>query len=206
MQTALPFPLKRKAAQVLASACAGALAALAIACNDGQRRDPFTVGPDGRVFEAWGCQPDETLRREGVSPAEYCQGEEPDTLYLKFSAAASERALRADRIAMKQSSCRRAARDQIAGDGLSKILGDYITATSGVSDGQSTGQAILAETRGEISGAALYDCCSLDPKTGKCAAPGAAETWEECQCVGYFRYPGGRRAFEARVEEAEARQ
>ncbi len=168
------------------------------------RRDATTVGAEGWVFEGWACAPDAAKARLGQSPADYCKdSSKKDYLYLKFTARASERAIQADSIAMKQSTCRRASRDLVAGDGLSKVLGDYIEQASGVQDGQSTGQTIIAQTRGLISGIGLYDCCSLNPKNGRCADPRReeAETWEECQCVGYFRYPGGKRAFEAKVEK-----
>jgi len=179
-----------------------------VACGGGDsRRDATTVGSDGWVFEGWACAPDAAKALEGQSPANYCNDDDKkDYLYLKFSARASERAIRADSIAMKQTTCRRAARDLAAGDGISKILGDYIEQASGVADGQSTGQAIVAQSAGRISGIGLYDCCSLDEKTGRCADRGDPETWAECQCVAYFKYPGGQKAFEAQVEEIAAQQ
>ena len=169
----------------------------------GLRRDATTVGAGGWVFEGWACAPDQTKARLGQSPADYCkEASKKDYLYLKFLARASDKAIQVDSIAMKQSTCRRAARDLVAGDGLSKVIGDYVEQASGVQDGQSTGQTIVAQSRGIISGVGLYDCCSLNAKTGRCAdyKRNEAETWEECQCVGYFRYPGGKRAFEAKVE------
>ena len=171
------------------------------------RRDATTVGAEGWVFEGWACAPDSAKARQGLSPADYCKNDsKKDYLYLKFTARASKKAIQAASIAMKQSTCRRAARDLVAGDGLSKVLGDYIEQASGVQDGQSTGQTIVSQTRGKISGIGLYDCCSINQKNGRCADPrrDEAETWEECQCVGYFRYPGGKRAFEAKVEATEA--
>ena len=187
------------------------LLALVAACgggNDG-RRDATTVGAEGWVFEGWVCAPDAAKAKSGLSPAEYCQDDDnKDYLYLKFSARASERAIRAGSIAMKQTTCRRASRDLVAGDGLSKIIGDYVEQASGVSDGQSTGQAIVTQTQGKISGIGIYDCCSLNQQTGRCANPANndAETWEDCQCVGYFKFPGGQRAFEAVASEVSADQ
>ena len=168
------------------------------------RRDATTVAAEGWVFEGWACAPDSAKARQGLSPADYCKKErKKDYLYLKFTARASDRSIQAGSIAMKQSTCRRAARDLTASDGLSKVLGDYLEQASGVQDGQSTGQTIVTQTRGIISGIGLYDCCSINPATGRCADPrrDEPETWEECQCVGYFRYPGGKKAFEAKVKE-----
>lgn len=189
----------------LFAALTGALI-LATACGGGDdgRRDATTVGAQGWVFEGWACPPDAAKAKAGLSPAEYCQDDSnKDYLYMKFTARASERAIRAGSIAMKQTTCRRASRDLVAGDGLSKIIGDYVEQASGVSDGQSTGQAIVTQTAGKISGIGLYDCCSLNSQTGRCADPaeGDNETWEECQCVGYMKYPGGQKAFEALAEE-----
>lgn len=180
--------------------------ALALNCGGGgdSRRDATTVGQEGWVFEGWACAPDAAKAKSGLSPAEYCQDDSnKDYLYLKFSARASDKAIAARSIAMKQTTCRRAARDLVAGDGLSKIIGDYVEQASGVSDGQSTGQAIVTQSSGKISGIGLYDCCSMSPDTGRCVDPksGEAETWEDCQCVGYFKFPGGQKAFEAKVQE-----
>ena len=169
------------------------------------RRDATTVGAEGWVFEGWACAPDSAKARLGQSPSDYCKNDrKKDYLYLKFTARASDRAIQVGSYAMKQSTCRRAARDLVAGDGLSKVLGDYLEQASGVQDGQSTGQTIVTQTRGVISGIGLYDCCSINQKTGRCADPrrNEPETWEDCQCVGYFRYPGGKKAFEAKVSEA----
>ncbi len=179
-------------------------------CSGGSRRadlrqDATTVGAEAWIFEGWACAPDTAKARLGQSPANYCKNDrKKDYLYLKFTARASERAIENNSIAMKQSTCRRAARDLVAGDGLSKVLGDYLEQASGIQDGQSTGQTIVAQTRGLISGIGLYDCCSINTATGRCvnARKDEAETWEECQCVGYFRYPGGKKAFEARVQAA----
>ena len=185
-----------------------ASSALLLACpgNDA-RRDATTVGADGWIFEGWACAPDTSEALKGNSPAEYCDDVDEDNkdyLYMKFVARASARAIRENSIAMKQSTCRDAALTQVKGDGLSKIVGDYLEQASGVSDGQSTGVAIIRQSQGKIRGIGLYDCCSLNPSTGRCAESGDPETWEECQCVGYLRYPGGRDAFKADAQETGA--
>ncbi|MCC5813541.1 MAG: lipoprotein LipL21 [Leptospira sp.] len=180
------------------------IALFAISCGGSDnRRDATSVGKEGWVFEGWACAPDTTQAIKGKSPADYCKGNSDnfDYLYMKFSARASNKAIDAGSVAMKQTTCRRAARDLIAGDALSKILGDYIEQASGVSDGQSTGQVIVAQSQGLVRGAGIYDCCSLDSK-GFCAKPGQPELWEDCQCVGYIKYPGGQKAFESSVKEA----
>ncbi|MCB1164985.1 MAG: lipoprotein LipL21 [Leptospiraceae bacterium] len=185
------------------------LAVLAISyCSYGDaRRDATTVGSDGWVFEGWACAPDAAKALEGLSPAQYCTDDDnKDYLYLKFSARASNQAIQNGSIAMKQTTCRRAARDLVAGDGLSKIIGDYLEQASGVADGQSTGYAIVTQSRGKIKGIGLYDCCSLDSRSGTCVEAGGNETWEDCQCVGYLKFPGGQRAFEAAAEEAQINQ
>ncbi len=156
-------------------------------------------------FEGWACAPDAAAAKRGESPAEYCKGKEKefDYLYMKFSARASDKAIKANSVAMKQSTCREAARLQVAGDGLKKILGEYLEQASGVSDGQSTGSVIVSESKGLIKGVGVYDCCSLNNETGVCANIGEAETWEECQCVGYLRYAGGQKALEAKATAAQ---
>jgi hypothetical protein len=168
------------------------------------RRDATSVGESGWVFEGWACAPDTAAAKRGESPADYCKGDTSkfDHLYMKFSAVASEKAIKSGRIAAKQSTCRQAAKDQIAGDGLSKVIGDYIEKASGVSDGQSTGQVIVSQTQGIIKGIGVYDCCSLDNDTGTCVNKGEPESWEQCQCVGFMKFPGGQKAFESAAKEA----
>jgi hypothetical protein len=165
------------------------------------REDATTVGENGWFFEGWSCAP--IAGKSDESPAEYCKYKTKDYLYMKVSARASENAIRKKSIAMKRSTCTQAAEDQIKGNGLSKIIGDFLESMSGVADGQSTGSAILRQTRGKIRGVGLYNCCSLDLDTGFCAEKGDAETWDECMCVGYIKFPGGQDAFETMAEESE---
>lgn len=173
------------------------------------RRDATTVGKDGWVFEGWACAPDSAAARRGESPGDYCDGrgkDEMDYLYMKFSAAASDKAIQTGRLSQMMATCRDAALTQVKGDGVSKIIGDYLEQASGVSDGQSTGVAIVRESRGKIKGVGLYDCCAMSNDTGTCVAEGEVENWEQCLCVGYMRYPGGQDAFESLAEQVEAGQ
>lgn len=171
--------------------------------KDDHRRDATTVGKDGWVFEGWACAPDAAAAKRGESPAEYCKGDSKkfDYLYMKFFAAASDKAIASGRIAQKNSTCRQAAKDQISGEGISKILGDYLEKASGVSDGQSTGQVIISQTAGKITGIGVYDCCSLNPETGICASKGEKEDWEQCICVGYMKFPGGQAGLSSMAKE-----
>ncbi|MCS7204276.1 MAG: lipoprotein LipL21 [Leptospiraceae bacterium] len=169
------------------------------------KRDATTVGKEGWVFEGWACAPDATKAKEGLSPAKYCkEGEPKEYLYMKFSAAASEKAIRSGRIAQMMATCRDAALTQIKGDGLSKIIGDYLEQASGVQDGQSTGIAIVRQSKGIIQGVGLYDCCAIDNDTGTCVEPGEKEDWSQCLCVGYLRFPGGQKAFESLARQVSA--
>jgi len=174
--------------------------------GDNARRDATTVGKAGWVFEGWACAPNAALAKQGQSPAEYCkEGVQPfDYIYMKFSAAASQRAIDSGRLAQMMSTCRDAALTQVKGDGLSKIIGDYIEQASGVSDGQSTGVAIVRSSQGLLKGAGVYDCCAIDNDTGACVKEGEKENWEQCMCVGYMKFPGGQKAFETQAEKAQA--
>lgn len=184
-------------------------ALIIVQCGGGNesRRDATTVGKYGWVFEGWACAPDAAKAKLGESPAEYCQGvdeQKLDYLYMKFSAAASQKAIDSGRIAQMMATCREAARLQVAGDGLAKIVGEYLEKASGVSDGQSTGVAIVSQTRGKIKGVGVYDCCAIDNDTGSCVKEGAKENWEQCMCVGFIKFPGGRKGFETMAQEAQA--
>ncbi|HMU82279.1 MAG TPA: lipoprotein LipL21, partial [Leptospiraceae bacterium] len=113
-----------------------ALSSMVLYCggsgNDA-RRDATSTGPDGWIFEGWACAPDAAKALLKQSPAQYCQDDKPkDFLYMKFSAAASQNAIDKGMVAMKQSTCRKAAKDQISSDGLAKILGEYLEQASGV--------------------------------------------------------------------------
>ena len=170
------------------------------------RRDATTVGSSGWVFEGWACAPDTVLAKQGQSPAEYCADvdkKQQDYLYMKFAAAASERAIQTGRMAQMMSTCRDAALTQIKGDGLSKVVGDYLEQASGVADGQSTGVAIIRQSKGKISGLGLYDCCAIDNDTGDCVEKGKSQNWEQCMCVGYMRFPGGQEGFMSMAQEAD---
>ncbi|WCL49528.1 lipoprotein LipL21 [Leptospira sp. GIMC2001] len=180
-------------AALIAASCGG---------ND-SRRDATSVGEAGWVFEGWACAPDTAAAKRGESPADYCKDTSKfDHLYMKFSAVASEKAIKSNRVAAMQSTCRQAAKDQIAGDGLSKVIGDHLEKASGVSDGQSTGQVIVSQTAGKIKGIGVYDCCAIDNDTGSCIKKGEPENWEQCQCVGFMKFPGGQKAFESMAQEA----
>jgi len=186
-----------------------ALSGLAAFCGGGgdARRDATSTGPDGWIYEGWSCAPDAGKALKGLSPAQYCKEDGPtDYLYMKFSAAAAQETIeRQDTaaIAMRNSTCRKAAKDQISSDGLAKILGEYLEQASGVKNGQSTGQVIIAQNKGIIRGVSIYNCCSLGAN-GVCVKAGEPETWEACQCVGVIKYPGGQKAFEAAAEKASA--
>ena len=184
-------------------------ALMIVQCGGGDpaRRDATTVGKMGWVFEGWACAPDSAAALKGLSPAHYCQGKDEadlDYLYMKFSAAASDKAINSGRIAQMMATCREAARLQVAGDGLAKLIGEHLEKASGVSDGQSTGVAIVSQTKGIMKGVGIYDCCAIDNDTGRCVEEGKKEDWSQCMCVGYMRYPGGKKSFETMAKKAAA--
>lgn len=166
------------------------------------RRDATTTGAAGWVYEGWACAPDQTKALQGLSPGQYCDSDEDenDYLYMKFLARASANAVAKRSIAMMNSTCRNAVEKQIQGQGIQKAIGEYLEQAAGVVDGESTGFAIMTESSANIKGVGVYDCCSLDKKTGTCVEEGAPETWEECMCVGYLRFQGGR---DALITEAQ---
>lgn len=171
-----------------------------------RRNDATTVGENAWYFEGWACAP-MASKKDKESPAEYCEGrseKDLDYLYMKMSAAASDNAIKSGRITQKRATCVQAAEDQVKGNGLSKIIGDYIESTSGVADGQSTGFAIVRETQGRIKGVGIYNCCSVNAETGRCVEKDAAEEWEQCMCVGYIRFPGGQKGFQTMAEKAQS--
>jgi len=174
--------------------------------NDG-RRDATSVGADGWIYEGWACAPDAAEALKGNSPAQYCQKSgSKDYLYMKFDAAAEQSTIEragAEGVQMRRSTCRKAAKDQASSDGLAKIIGEYLEQASGVKNGQSTGQVIIAHNAGLIRGVGIYNCCSIN-ENGHCAAAGEKEEWKGCQCVAYMKYPGGQKGFEASAEKAAA--
>ena len=185
------------------------LATLALAgCkskNPTARQDATQTGDFGWIFEGWACQPD-AVAGKGHPPSEYCKWEENlekarDYLYIKVSAAPSKLSLKEKNLSMKMATCRQSAKDQVNADALEKIIGAVVVKHGGVLDGRSTGFAILSKVKGKISGTGIYDCCSIDNKTGKCANPteNEPEKWDACMCVGYIRYPGGQDAFESKA-------
>ena len=163
--------------------------------NDG-RRDATTTGDDGWIFEGWGGPPE--VRRDGKTPKDT---KPADWYYMKFSARASAKAVARKSQAMMQTTCREAARLQVANETIHKMVGEILESASGVSDGESTGQVIVSETKGRVKGVGVYDC---KPMGGKVVVRGKDTwSWEECQCVGYGKFPGGRDALVAHAQEIE---
>ena len=188
-----------------------AAALILIGCSGKNSRwDATSVGKRGWVFEGWACAPNQAKALKGQSPADYCDTDDISKnkyLYMKFSASAKQSVVDEGRIGKLQSSCRDAAKRQIQGDSLEKILGTYLEGAAGVEDGESTGHVIMAQYRGRIKGIGVYNCCPLDQDSGECMKPGTsgyAKGWAECMCVGYLAFPGGQKAFQAAAESADA--
>lgn len=174
--------------------------------NDG-RRDATSTGKFGWIFEGWACKPNAAEALKGNSPAQYCTDDEKfEYLYMKFAARASQRAVQRNSIAMMQSTCRRAGKDQASAELFEKLKGAIIESASGVVDGESTGQAIITQLRGKIRGVGVYDCCPLNPATGSCDdidKIARNDRWKECTCVAYAYLKGGEKRVAAMGEELE---
>ena len=169
---------------------------------DPDKRNATSVGKLGWVFEGWACAPDSSKAMQGLSPAQYCNDDsQKDYLYMKFSAAAEQGSIDSGMISKMMATCREAARLQVAGDGMVKIIGEYIEKAAGVSNGQSTGVAIVSQARGQVRGVGLYDCCAMDNDTGACVKPDLKQNWAQCICVGYMKYPGGQKAMVTKAKE-----
>lgn len=178
--------------------CGAILLVFAAYCGGGaiqdSRRDATAVRANGEILEGWSCSP--TSGR----PFQNCpDGIRPEYLYLTFDARGSRTMAEPN----AEAACRKAARRQLAGYAFAKIMAQYVESTSGVSDGESTAHAILNRGGGTIRESGIYECCSLNQRTGRCSKSNESETatWEECLCVGFMRFPGGQQAFEKLAEE-----
>ena len=154
------------------------------------------------VFEGPACEPNSKMKQRGLTPAHYCKPEDRrGYLYMKLKSWPSPESIRRNDLRMKQMTCRESAHLQIAGDGLPKVVMDYVKRNPDV----------LPDCRGKeltnlpelycvnrsigyccpMMGIGLYDCCSLNERTGRCAENGEAETWDQCLCIAIKYFWGG---------------
>ncbi|EMO71237.1 hypothetical protein LEP1GSC120_2035 [Leptospira santarosai str. 200702252] len=105
---------------------------------------------------------------------------------------------------MMQSTCREASRLQGAADVVKKMVGETVEAASGVSDGEATASVIVSQSQGVVKGVGVYECKATgsgsDPKDV------SKDNWEECQCVIYAKFPGGKDALVAKAQEVSSKQ
>ena len=162
------------------------------------QKDATTVGTGGWSFEGWGGPPEQ--RRDGKTPKDT---KPRDWYYSKFSARASQKAVSRKSQSMMQSTCREAARLQGAADVVKKMVGETLETASGVSDGESTGNVIVSESAGLVKGVGVYECKAIGP--GSDPLDVTKDNWEECQCVIYSKYKGGRDALIGEAKKVENR-
>lgn len=174
---------------------------LAINCsspNLGQK-DATTVGDGGWAGEGWGGPPEQ--RSDGKSPKDT---KPRDWYYMKYRAAASEKAIASKKAAMMQSTCKEAARVQGAADVIRKMVGETIEGASGVSDGQSTGQVLVSQLNGNVRGVGVYECKAIGP--GSDPRDVSKDNWEQCECVIYTKYDGGRESLIGKAQAVDKAQ
>ncbi len=174
------------------------LLAVIVGCsstNTGQR-DATTTGTGGWIFEGWGGPPEQ--RADGKTPKDTSPR---DWFYMKYPARASEKAVAKKSQAMMQSTCREAARLQGAMDTVKKMVGESLEGASGVSDGESTGSVIVSQSAGVVKGVGAYDCKATGP--GSDPKDVSKDNWEECQCVIWAKFPGGKDALVTKAKEIE---
>lgn len=165
--------------------------------NDG-RRDATSVGDGGWAGEGWGGAPEQ--RNDGKTPRDT---KPKDWYYSKNRARASEKAINAKSQTMMYSTCKEAARVQGAADVIRKMVGETIEGASGVSDGQSTGQTLVSQLQGNVKGVGVYECKALG--AGSDPRDTSKDNWEECECVIYTKYEGGRDALIGKATAIEKR-
>ncbi|MBE8246526.1 lipoprotein LipL21, partial [Leptospira borgpetersenii serovar Ballum] len=108
------------------------------------------------------------------------------------------------RQAMRQANCREAARRQGASDGVKKMVGETVESAAGGADGEATASVIVSQSQGGVKGVGVYECKAIgsgsDPKDV------SKGNWEECQCVIYAKFPGGKDALVAKAQEVSNKQ
>ena len=184
-----------------------ALSALGIsAC--GQTKN---VGPSKNawLYEGWACAPDQRTHAKGLSPADDCKELPRDHLYVTFRARPSEKGPHQNSIGYKMSTCRENARLELAVSDMNNVLRQYIRKNPRLHPGcrwqeipefNPCGRrfgAVINSACCSIRGIGMYECCSINEKTGRCAEQGEAEDWNECLCIAYTKYPGGNKYAES---------
>ncbi|TGK12559.1 lipoprotein LipL21 [Leptospira fluminis] len=158
------------------------------------QKDATSVGDGGWSFEGWGGPPEQ--RNDGKTPKDT---NPKDYYYMKFSSRASAKAVAKKSPAMMQSTCREASRLQGASDVVKKMVGETVESASGVSDGEATANVIVSQSAGIVKGVGVYECKATGP--GSDPKDVSKDNWEECQCVIYAKFPGGRDALVAKAQE-----
>ncbi|EPG65372.1 lipoprotein LipL21 [Leptospira wolffii] len=170
-------------------------AILATYCGtNNAQKDATSVGDGGWSFEGWGGPPEQ--RNDGKTPKDT---NPKDYYYMKFSSRASTKAVAKKSPAMMQSTCREASRLQGASDVVKKMVGETVESASGVSDGEATASVIVSQSAGVVKGVGVYECKASG--AGSDPSDVSKDNWEECQCVIYAKFPGGRDALVAKAQE-----
>lgn len=158
-----------------------------------------SVGDGGWAMEGWGGPPEH--RGDKKTPRDT---EPKDWYYMKYPARASQKAVARKSRAMMQSTCEEAARLQGAADVVRKMVGETVQSASGVSDGEATASVIVSQSTGLVRGVGKYECKA----TGNGTDPNdiKTENWEECECVIYAKYKGGKDALVAEAQKVEQSQ
>ncbi|TGK38035.1 lipoprotein LipL21 [Leptospira andrefontaineae] len=161
------------------------------------RKDAISVIYDVWSFEGWGGPPEQ--RNDGKTPKDTSP---KDYYYMKFASRASAKAVAKKNRVMIQSTCREAARLQGTPDLIRKMQSEHHT-TEKFSSNESR-QGLTTDCNPSMSASLsqsikVYECKAIGP--GSDPADVSKDNWEECQCVIYAKFPGGRDALVAKAQE-----
>lgn len=161
------------------------------------QKDATSVGDGGWSFEGWGGPPEQ--RNDGKTPRDT---NPKDYYYMKFASRASAKAIAKKNPVMVQSTCRESARLQGTSEVIRKMLGECHNA--GFFTCNESNHGITTDCNPFISaslakGVGIYECKATGP--GSDPNDVSKDNWEECQCVIYAKFPGGRNALVAKVQE-----
>jgi hypothetical protein len=138
-----------------------------------------------KEFEGWGGAPEDPYKKPF------------DFFYMRAKGRASTKAMMRRSGAMMQTTCTDTAVTGMKGNMIGKLISEVIQGASGNTDRESSGVLIVREFKGELQGVNVKECRPLyahEPTT-------PYSGWKECECIVYWKFPGGKNAIIAAMEK-----
>lgn len=161
------------------------------------RKDISYVVNEIWSFEGWSGPPEQG--KDSKTPDDSILKE---YYYTKFSARASLKSIAKKNPLMMRATCQESARLESPSYVIRKIIGE--PHTTGFFSSNKSNQSITTDCNPSISASLVqsikvYECKAIGP--GSDPADVTKDNWEECECIIYVKFPGGRDALVAKAQK-----